>query len=150
MDNQRVKNLLNSNIQSLSQKENPSLNLIELFEITEHVAREIMGDTTAIHSHVSKFEPIERENSWITPQEFANKYKFVHWSVLYQMRKYVDDFSKTWELRRGLKRKIWFMNEKLALKYFIDKHLQDDTKNPSVMLCVGRNLEFLKKELEKL
>jgi len=151
MNRQRVKQLLNSNIETLTRKENPSLNLIELFEITEHIAREMINDSTPIISRVPNVNASPKEISWMHFKDFSHKYKFITNETLHEKCSNDKNFSKFCKRERICGSRLKFhLNEKEALQYFLDIFNQNNKKHPFINKKIAKNLEFIQAEFAKL
>lgn len=147
MDKERVKELIHKNRLSLLDKESASINLIELFEITEHLANNAMGDLTPV---TSCYPEIIRPINWISLEDFAKKYNFIHWATVYDFKNYDDDFKSICEKRKGKVRKTWHVNEKAALQFFLKLFENKDTTHPFILERMAPKIEMIKSELKKL
>ncbi len=147
MNKERVKQLIQNNRLTLSDKEKASLNLIEMFEIVEHISREVMGDDTPVKSCLPI---IEKPIKWMLPQDFANKYPFINWATLYHYKNYDPDFRKIVFRLRGKTRLQWHLNQKLALEFFIKQFEEKDCRHLPTWKKMKNIIFFMKSELQKL
>lgn len=151
MDRNRVKHLIENNRKTLLSKENASINLIDLFEITEHVAREVMNDTTPVISCQQQFNPVLQ---WITFKEFQVKYPFLSEESLLEMNRYCPEFKKFCAKRKRLgfpdRNHQWHIDQKLALGFFLKRWEDKDTTNPRIMKKMTPHIDRIKEIIQNM
>lgn len=156
MNVDRIAELLDKNSKSLLTKENPSINLIDVFEIVERIARTFIKDNAVIpyyDAEIKKLQtPFEPILQWITFEDFADKYGFLTAECLYEMRRYSPEFqamciqTKRDESDRA---KRWHMDERRVLEYFLKRWREKDKTNPNIMNKMTSKVDFMEQELLK-
>jgi len=120
MNKERVKELItNMHISMDTKNESPTVNIYDLFELLEIVARNAINDNTDVKNLQLQSRPTHSINQGenISLADFAEKYPFISRYSLYDMIQKHPDFAL---FCNKDKQGAWYMNELKGLKFFMD------------------------------
>jgi hypothetical protein len=94
MNIKRVNQLIEKNRATLLKRPEATLNFFDLFEIVEHIYREVANDTTMVLSCAPTEEGQVHSDTTLTLSDFSKKYDFVKKDMLYELHQHNPEFQK--------------------------------------------------------